>query len=477
MKKKTNFPDNFLWGSASAAYQVEGAWDRDGKGPSIWDEFAHKEGNTFKNTNGDVAVDHFNRYKEDIKLMAEMDLKSYRLSIAWTRILPNGKGEVNQEGIKFYSDLIDELLKYDIEPVVTIYHWDLPLALQREYGGWESREIIKDFTDYAKILFENYSQRVKYWISINEQNVFVMNGYLTGVHPPSKNNLNLAMNVNHNVNLANASVIKTFREGGYPGQIGPSFALSPAYSKNENPINQQAQMNYMEMMVNYWLDMYVYGKYPNQAMKIYEDLGVELKVDKADQTLLRQGTPDFIGLNYYQSTTVCAYNLGDTLKKGKSNFSGKKGTAGEFGIPNLFRTVENDYLETTNWDWTIDPKGLKYSLRYIESRYRLPIMITENGLGEYDTIKNETVNDDYRISYLSKHIKEVESAINDGVEVIGYFTWSFTDLLSWLNGYQKRYGFVYVDQDENGQKSLKRYKKKSFYWYKSVIKENGGNIK
>ena len=210
-KELDKFKDDFLWGSASAAYQVEGAWNQDGKGESIWDIYTKKPGTTFKNTNGDIAVDHYNRYKEDVALMAEMGLKAYRFSIAWTRIYPNGKGEVNEEGLKFYENLIDELIKHDIKPIITLYHWDLPQHLQDLYGGWESREIINDFNEYCITLFKRFGDKVKYWVSLNEQNVFLTLGYLTALHPPGVKDQKRMLQANHIANLANAKVIESFR--------------------------------------------------------------------------------------------------------------------------------------------------------------------------------------------------------------------------------------------------------------------------
>lgn len=234
-KNKDSFPQNFLWGSASAAYQIEGAYNADGKGVSVWDNFSKIEGKTYMETNGDVAVDHYHRYKEDVKLMAEMGLKAYRFSVSWTRVLPNGKGEVNEKGLAFYSDLVDELLKYNIEPIVTLYHWDLPQALQDAYKGWESRQIIDDFNNYATILFDRLGDRVKTWVTLNEQNVFIMLGYLTAEHPPGVKDLQRAIHANHIANLANAKVIQTFKENQYRGMIGPSYAYTPNYAFDAKP--------------------------------------------------------------------------------------------------------------------------------------------------------------------------------------------------------------------------------------------------
>lgn len=471
------FPKDFLWGSASAAYQVEGAWNLDGKGKSVWDEFVRIPNKTFKGSNGDVAVDHYHRFKEDIALMAEQGLKTYRFSIAWTRILPDGRGEINQKGLDFYSDLINELLKYGIEPIVTLYHWDLPQALEDAYGGWESRQVIQDFTNYAKILFDAYSDRVNYWVSLNEQNVFMMHGFLMASHPPAVTDPKRMYAANHIANLANASVIKAFRDGEYPGKIGPSFAMSPAYAVDCQPENVIATENMLDLFSNFWMDVYVYGRYPKVALKNLAKNGLAPVFEAGDEDLLKAGKPDFMGVNYYQSMTIASNPLDGVTMTGEANYSGKKGTTKEAGLPGMYKIVSNPYLEKTNWDWTIDPAGLRISLRRISSRYDLPILITENGLGDFDTLEADgQVHDQPRIDYLKTHCLAIQEAITDGVEVLGYCTWSFTDLLSWLNGYQKRYGFVYVDRDETNEKELKRYKKDSFNWYRDVIRTNGASL-
>lgn len=475
-KQLKPFPENFLWGAASAAYQVEGAWDEDGKGPSNWDLFVRIPGKTFKGTTGDVAVDHYHRYKEDVQLMAEMGMKAYRFSVAWTRILPQGKGEVNEKGLQFYDNLINELVKHNIEPVLTLYHWDLPQSLQDEYGGWESRKIIEDFTNYSTILFKRFGDRVKYWVSLNEQNIFTMLGYQWAAHPPGVKDDKLFYQVNHHANLANASVIKEFRKYVPGGKIGPSFAYSPAYAATSKPTDILAAENAEEFTSHWWMDVYAWGKYPEATWNYLEKNGLAPQVEEGDFELLKAGKPDFMGVNYYQTTTYEENPL-DGVTEGHFNTSGKKGTTKDRGIPGVFKTVKNDNLERTNWDWNIDPVGLRIGLRRIQSRYGLPILISENGLGEYDKLEeNDVVNDDYRIDYIRTHLVAIQEAISDGVEMLGYCVWSFTDLLSWLNGFQKRYGFVYVNQHEEGENDLRRIKKKSFGWYQSVIESNGEKL-
>ena len=475
-EKLDEFPKKFLWGSASAAYQVEGAWDEDGKGESIWDRYVKIPGKTFKESTGEVAVGHYHRYKEDVALMAEAGLKAYRFSVSWSRILPTGSGDINEAGLKFYENLIDELLRHNIEPILTLYHWDLPLALQDKYGGWEDRQIIEDFVNYAEILFKHFNGKVKYWVSLNEQNVFISHGYLAASHPPNVSDMKRMYQANHNAFLANAATIKRFRELNIQGIIGPSYAYSPTYSLDSDPINQLAAENHRVFNEYLWMDVYVKGEYPDVAVKYLKKNDLLPEITDEDLLLLTEGIPDFMGVNYYQTSTI-AQNKIDGVGQGEVNYSGKKGTTEENGIPGLYRVVKNEKVEQTNWDWNIDPEGLRIGLRRIQSRYDLPILITENGLGEYDELESDgSIHDKYRIDYLRTHIIAIQEAITDGVEVLGYCTWSFTDLLSWLNGYQKRYGFVYVDRDEEDEKELKRYKKDSFYWYKEVIKSNGNNL-
>ncbi|HEY5706481.1 MAG TPA: glycoside hydrolase family 1 protein [Terrimicrobiaceae bacterium] len=469
------FPENFLWGSASAAYQVEGAWNANGKGLSVWDLFTKIPGKTYKGSNGDIAVDHYHRFKEDVALMAEMGLKAYRFSVSWPRIYPAGRGALNEAGLLFYDRLIDELLACNIEPVLTLYHWDVPQALMEEYGAWESREIIKDFADYCITLYERFRDRVKYWVSLNEQNFNFNHSFITGMHPPGVKDRKRFYAANHIGFLANAKAIECFREYVPNGKIGPSFAYSPAYPSTSHPNDVLAFENAEEFTTHWWLDVYCRGKYPQVAFEYLKEHGLAPDVREEDAELLQRGTPDFVGVNYYYTLTY-EFNPLDGVSEGMMNISGQKGSTQTTGVPGLYRTACNPHLETSNWDWAIDPTGLRIALRRIASRYGLPVFITENGLGEFDTLEdNDVINDTYRIAYLDSHIAQCRQAINDGVDLIGYCSWSFTDVLSWLNGYQKRYGFVYVNRDETDQKDLRRIRKRSFYWFQDVIRTNGSS--
>jgi len=469
-KRLKSFPAEFLWGAASAAYQVEGAWNADGKGLSVWDVFTKIPGKTFQGSNGDVAVDHYHRYKEDIALMAEMGLKAYRFSVSWPRIFPRGRGEINQAGLQFYSNLIDELLSNGIEPILTLYHWDVPQALMEEYGAWESRQIIEDFTNYCITLYKSFGDRVRYWVSLNEQNYNFHHGFLTAMHPPGVKDRKRFYEANHIAFLANANAIDAFRQHVPNGKIGPSFAYSPAYPLTSSPIDVLAFENAEAVTNDWWLDVYCRGRYPQSAFRYLSGQDLAPTIRDGDLELLQKGIPDFVGVNYYQTITYEA-NPPDGVSEGTLNTTGQKGSGQETGIPGLYKTKRNPHVETTNWDWAIDPAGLRIGLRRLASRYQLPIMITENGLGDFDVLEaNDIVNDAARIAYLRSHIEQCEQAINDGVDLIGYCVWSFTDLLSWLNGYQKRYGLVYVNRDEVDQRDLKRIRKQSFYWYRDFIK-------
>lgn len=480
-KESKGFPKTFLWGSASAAYQIEGAASKDGKGVSNWDTFVRIPGKTFKGTTGDLAVDHYHRFKEDIALMAEMGLKAYRFSIAWTRIYPNGNGEVNEKGLVFYDDIINECIKHGIEPMVTIYHWDMPQALQDAYHGWESRNIVADYVNYAVTLFEHFGDRVHYWITMNEQNVFTSLGWLTGMHPPGKiGDMQMFCQVNHHANMAHAySVIELKKR--YPdANVGASFAFSPSYALDCNPMNAMAKADHDDLQTYFWMDVYAYGRYPKAAINYLKSIGISIEMEAEDARVLKEAAAliDFMGVNYYQ-TSVVEYNPLDGVGMSTEiNNTGKKGTAKVEGVPGLYKKPANPYLKKTDWDWTIDPMGIRMCCRDITSRYDLPIVISENGLGAFDQLEEgNVIHDPYRIAFLKAHLEELKKAIDDGCEVWAYCTWSFTDLLSWLNGYQKRYGFVYVDREENDEEAkLNRYKKDSYTWYQNVIKTNGEEL-
>ena len=471
----TTFPNDFLWGAATAAYQVEGAYRQDGKGLSIWDIYAHQPGTTYQDSNGDVAVDHYNRYLEDVRLMAEMGLKAYRFSIAWTRILPHGTGAVNPQGLAFYDRLINELMKHDIVPVVTLYHWDLPQDLQ-DLGGWQNRDLINIFANYAKICFEHFGDRVQHWITFNEAINFTMLGYRDGLHPPGVRDPRRAVEVTHIVNLAHAKAVieyrKQVRSGKIAdGMIGIAHVLLPGFPISTAAEDRRACDWYEAMDFHWFYDPSLKGEYPVDMHRYYQQRYQAPTICEGDRALISSAPIDFIGINYYQSVFL-AHNPEDGVGLASLNVSGEKGSQRESGIPGLFKKVMNPDIEYTPWDWSIFPRGLEEGIRRIRQRYgEIPIMITENGLGDKDPISEQgEVLDHPRIDYLRQHIQSCQAAIADGAPVIAYFAWSFIDLLSWLNGYQKQYGFVYVDH-RNG---LRRIKKASYFWYQNVIASQGG---
>lgn len=452
------FPQNFLWGAATAAYQVEGAYNEDGKGPSIWDIFSHQPGTTYQGTNGDVAVDHYHRFKEDVELMAEMGLQSYRFSISWPRLLPEGRGEINEAGVKFYSDLIDALLTHNIEPMITLYHWDLPQALQDE-GGWEARSTAEAFEEYARLCYSRFGSRVKKWATFNETIVFIGHGYITGSHPPSVQNPARAIQACHHVFVAHAMAVKAFRGMEIKGEIGFVNVLQP-HSPLTNSAEDIAATELADAIHTHWLyDPVLKGRYPDELLAQTQALWGVPRFAPGDDELLRNNRCDFIGLNYYRRETVSAQPP-------------KEKVSGEQGVEGLFYFVRNPESVYTEWGWEIWPQGLTDGIMMIKERYGdIPVYITENGLGAVDPIIDGEVVDDPRIDFLRVHIDALEKAIALGADVRGYYPWSFIDLLSWLNGYKKQYGFVYVDHKQN----LARKRKKSFFWYKDVIASRGEN--
>lgn len=463
------FPKNFLWGASTSAYQVEGAYNEDGKGLSVQDTktIVSKETTDFK-----VASDHYHRYKEDIKLFAEMGFKAYRFSIAWTRIIPDGIGAVNEKGIQFYSDLIDECHKYNIEPVVTMYHFDLPASLNEE-GGWSNPKTSEAFVEYAKVLFERLGSKVKYWLTINEQNMMILHGAAIGtVNPDAKNIKKYLYQQNHYMLLAQARVMKLCHDMCPEAKIGPAPNISEVYPDTSNPKDFIAAQNLNAIRNWLYLDVAVYGRYNPLALAYLKDRGYAPEISKADLEIFKEGKPDFIAFNYYNTSTAAYSSFSDDVvgpQDGDQQI--------ELGEKGVYKAVYNRYLERTNFNWEIDPIGFRATLRSVYERYGLPIIITENGLGEFDKLtEDKKIHDQYRIEYLRDEIKEMKLAISDGVKVFGFCPWSAIDLISTHSGMKKRYGFIYVDRDEFDLKDMKRYKKDSFYWYQKVIKTNGEDI-
>ncbi len=466
------FPHDFLFGAASASYQVEGAWNEDGKGVSNWDEFSKIPGKTFKGTNGDIAVDHYHRYKEDIKLMADMGLESYRFSISWPRIIPDGDGEINKKGIEFYNNLIDECLKYGIVPFVTLYHWDLPITLERD-GGWINKRTIKAFEKYANACFEAFGDRVKHWITFNETIVFCSLGYLAGAHPPAIiNDKEKYFQATHNVFTAHSLAVTNYKRLKQYGEIGITHVFSPAFSVDNNEDNLFEANHANAYGIHWYYDPILKGEYPEYVLDNLRECNIKIDWTEEELKLIKSsaGKNDFIGLNYYQPQRVVK-NYENLMQE--YNRENSTGAPGNISFDGVYKTVMMENKKYTKWGWEISSEAFLDGLKMLKERYGdVKLYITENGLGDEDPIIENEIMDIPRIKYIEEHLKAVKEAISKGINLKGYYAWSVIDLLSWLNGYKKQYGFIYVDHNNN----LDRKKKASFYWYKQVIETRGENL-
>lgn len=458
------FPKEFLWGGATAANQCEGAWNEDGKGASIQDYMPHgiMQGPSEVIDEHNLklkGIDLYHHYKEDIALFAEMGFKVYRLSIAWSRIFPNGDDEKpNEKGLEFYDNVFDECKKYGIEPLVTLSHYETPYHLAKKYDGWKSRDLIGFYEKYVRTVFTRYKGKVHYWITFNEINSiwhFPLMG--AGILTP-KNLLNAQdlYQAAHHELVASALATKIGHEIDSENKIGCMVLGLTSYPRTCNPDDVIATME--ESKRGYFFtDIHMRGYYPSYALKMMEKEGVVLDATDEDLEILKN-TCDFLSFSYYMSK--CIASNPEQYEKGKGN---------------LTTGVKNPYLQESQWGWQIDPKGLRYLLNTYYDRYQKPLFIVENGLGAKDTLLSEEkdgywVEDDYRIQYMNDHLIQVSKAINDdGVEVMGYTSWGCIDLISASTAeMKKRYGFIYVDRNNDGTGSFKRYKKKSFYWYRHI---------
>ena len=481
------FPENFLWGGATAANQIEGAYNEGGKGLSTSDYAAYKDpyakgkvdNFTFNVTSEELreyktnpgnyifpkrwGIDFYHRYKEDIALFAEMGFKTFRLSISWARIFPTGMElEPNEEGLKFYDDVLDECIKYGIEPLVTMSHYEMPIALTEKYNGWVSRELIPLFHNYAKVIFERYKSKVKYWITFNEMNMN-LNSLYTGAGVLEDllegSALEAAYQASHHQFLASALAVKEIRTIIPDAKIGCMINQIESYAMTTKPEDQLQAVKSNQLNM-FYPDVQVRGFYPAYMNRYFEENGISVKMLPEDASILKEGTVDFVAISYYMSHVT--EHREDAAK-----------LAGSFDSP-----IKNKYLELTQWDWPIDPIGLRISLIKLHDRYQKPLFVCENGLGARDVLSEDgKIHDDYRIDYIKKHVEQMKEAILDGVELMGYTTWGCIDLISCgTSQMSKRYGFIYVDQDDTGNGTLKRYKKDSFYWYKDVIESNGDKL-
>jgi beta-glucosidase len=439
------FPEHFRWGTASAAYQIEGAVHEDGRGESIWDRFCHTPGKIIHGETGDIACDHYHRYPEDIQLMQELGLRNYRFSIAWPRILPSGRGQVNAAGLDFYERLVDALLSAGIEPFVTLYHWDLPQALQDEVGGWNSRETSHAFANYADVVSRRLGDRVKYWITLNEPWVSSFVGNEMGVHAPGLKDPRIAWQVSHNLLLGHGLAVPILRANGNSDtHIGITLVLTPVEPATDSAEDQQLAIAADGKSNRWFLDPIFRGAYPQDVLDRLAQQNILPTIEAGDNAIIARPV-DFLGLNYYYRTILHQKPDGSTEQ------------------------VQPEGAEYTTMGWEVYPQGLHTLLSRLHNEYHVPaIYITENGTAFPDTLSaNDQVHDPRRLNYLREHFLQAQQAISEGVPLLGYFVWSLTDNFEWAVGYTQRFGVIYVDYP-----TQRRIIKDSGHWYSKVIAEN-----
>lgn len=488
-KEKLTFPDGFLWGGATAANQIEGAYDQGGKGLSTSDFAQYKEdvadgtdNFTFEVSSDEFdalmaadgegdgiypkrwGIDFYHRYKEDIALFAEMGFTTFRMSISWARIFPTGlETEPNEEGLAFYDAVFDELLANGIQPLVTLSHYEPPAALTQEFNGWLSREAIEPFVRFAMTCFERYKSKVKYWITFNEMNMNLVSVYTGAAVLAERSDRPLrevAFQASHHQFLASALAVKAGKqilpEDAMIGCMINRHQYYPATTKPEDVYRatKDDQINL------FYSDVQVRGYYPGYMLRYFDEQEINVVMDEGDDVILSEGTVDFVAFSYYMSHISQDHPDADK-------------TVGHF-----VGSAKNEYLEQTQWGWPIDPVGLRISLNEMWDRYQIPLFPVENGLGAEDVLEEDgSVHDDYRIDYLRSHLIQVHEALKDGVQILGYTTWGPIDLVSCgTSQFSKRYGFIYVDQDNYGNGSLERIRKDSFNWYRDVIKSKGAAL-
>lgn len=473
-----NLSKDFLWGGSLAAHQCEGAWQEGGKGIGIMDLVtsgsASKERlihDSFKENciyPSHTGIDLYHHYKEDISLFAQMGFTTLRISIDWSRIFPQGEGEVNKEGVRFYQDVIDELLKYHIEPIVTLYHFEMPIAIVHKYQAWLNRKTIDLYLTYCKVMFEALKGKVKYWVTFNEMNHIdaqtklsdFFTYFTTGLqYSKLKNPIHDIAFCAYHMSLASVKAVELAHRIDAQNQVGCVFGLTPTYPYTCHPEDVMKAFKDMNRDM-YQMDAMCYGKFPEYKKREYKKMGIDLGITLEDEQAFAAGKLDFLGINYYFSE-VGVVNKTEDMK-----------TA-------FYGGVTNPYLEESAWGWSQDPVGLRYLLNVIERKYGLPVMITENGLGAHDQVSEDgTVHDDYRIEYLRQHLIQLKKAVlEDGVNCIGYLMWGPIDLVSATTGEMaKRYGFIHVDKQDDGSGSYKRKPKDSFYWYQHIIQTNASEL-
>lgn len=472
------FCENFLWGGACAANQFEGAWNVDGKGESVPDHCTngtHTEPKWITTTiqptcfyPSHEAIDFYHHYEEDIALFAEMGFKTFRTSINWTRIFPTGEEtEPNEAGLAFYDRVFDCCKKYQIEPLVTISHYELPYHLVKKYNGWESRALIEFFMNYCKALFSRYQGKVKYWLTFNEINAGTMpfgallsTGTIRGYEGPLTelpDKPQERYQALHHQFIASALAVKYAHEHYPEYKMGNMICFVTSYPFTCDPADILMNQQGMRSMNWYCSDVQVRGEYPAYAPRLWKEKGIQISMEPDDAQILKEGVVDFYTLSYYMSN--CLSTHADAEKTDGNITGGNK----------------NPYLKSSDWGWQIDPQGLRYTLNEIYDRYRIPIMVVENGLGAHDTLEADgSIHDNYRIDYLRQHIEQMAEAVKDGVNLIGYTPWGCIDLVSASTGEMaKRYGFIYVKKYDDGTGDYTRLRKDSFYWYQKVIATNG----
>lgn len=456
----SQFPDNFLWGSATSAYQIEGAYNKDGKGPSIWDAFCTIPGKIKNNDTGEIGIDHYHKFREDVALMKSQGFKAYRFSIAWPRVMPDGKGEVNEAGIQFYSDLIDELLANDIIPWVTLYHWDLPLALQMEEDGWLNPAIAGRFEAYAKLCFERFGDRVKNWITFNEPWVVSILGYGQGVFAPGRTSNSEPYLAAHHVLISHARAVKCYRDqfSHQKGSIGITNNCDWREPLTDKPEDREAAERALLFFLGWFADPIYKGDYPAVMRERVGDRLPRFSEEERDMLL---GSSDFFGLNHY--TTMFASEAG--AGKVQANIKGNGGISEDQGVS---LTQDPDW-QLTAMEWAVVPWGCRKLLEWITERYdQPPIFITENGFACSDELVNGEIDDSgTRLSFYKGYLNACSEAINNGVDLKGYFAWSLFDNFEWAHGYGSRFGLNWVDYD-----TLERIPKTSAKWFSKVIDAN-----
>lgn len=454
------FPDHFLWGASTSAFQVEGGYDEGGRGLATTDVQKTPAGQADTKT----AADHYHHWREDVSLMAELGLKTYRMSFSWSRIMPDETLAPNPEGLAFYDQLIDALLENGIEPLVTLYHFECPQALVDAFGGWKSRKMIDAYTAYAKVCFSHFRGRVKKWVTVNEQLIAVAASNLNGNREkdPVKYMKDMYQ-MSYHISLAEHKAFSLLKKIDPEAMIGPVCAIQVVYPLTSKPEDVEAAWQAEELMEFYMLDMSVRGEYSPFITSYLKDHDYYPETDREDVSVLKDSSPDFIGINYYFS--ICAKQ-----KSGPINYNQPP-----FWVSDLYDICDNPYLKKTEWmSMGVDSKGLRTGMEKVYQRYQLPMIITENGMAVSETPDEAGVIDDhYRIEYLHAHLEQIYRMLQEGIDIMGYCPWSFVDVLSSHQGFAKRYGLVYVDRTETDPKQCSRIRKNSYYWYQNVIRHNG----